>query len=320
MKSMKPTGRISASSPLIFPHMPKTGGMSLFAAFAELWGTSIADLYNISARAPQVAIAAVNDQSRAVFCGHFSYGLHEWLNRPSYYVTVLREPVARMVSLYHFIRPRWEGGRALLKQYREAGLSSPPVGAIPEFNLDFMPWMQAGRESAATFFECPSAELDNGMVRRISGYGLNPVPCPGSELDRAKDNIERSFSVVGLLERYPETLDLMARTFDLPALKENRVNSTRQKENQAPLGESLLRKIREQNELDSALYDWVADRFDTKLASPRLISKLGLGRKDYRSLPLWKGVGVSPIREAAMQQRGVPKNAEQILRSSGGRS
>lgn len=306
MESVKMGAVVSAQRPLIFMHLPKTGGMSMFTAFTSLWRTSIADLYNVSSRNAQIATQALQNPDNILYCGHYSFGLHDWLNRPAYYASVLREPVNRIVSLYHYCQP-------MLKQYRtllqEAGGDIEKLRANPrlsDYYFDFLPCL-SGELNAENFFASPSAELDNGMVRRFSGYGLNPTLCPESALAQAKLNIERYFSVVGLLERYPETLDLMSRTFRLPTLKENHVNKNHPEAKKTQLDETILQKIRDMNRLDTALYEWVAARFDVQLASPRAISVPGGGRTDVADMPLWLGVGESPIREAAMKQGGVPK-------------
>lgn len=312
MDSVKTVAVVSAQSPLIFMHLPKTGGMSIFTAFTSLWRTSIADLYNVSSRNAHIATKALQNPGNILYCGHYSFGLHEWLNRPAYYASVLREPVSRIVSLYHYCQP-------MLKQYRtllqEAGGDIEKLRANPnlsDYYFDFLPCL-SGELSAENFFASPSAELDNGMVRRFSGYGLNPTLCPESALAQAKLNIERHFSVVGLLERYPETLDLMSRTFHLPTLKENHVNKNHPEARKTPLDEAILQKIRDMNRLDTALYEWVAARFDVQLASPRAISVPGGGRTGVAGMPLWLGVGESPVREAAMKQGGVPKREPKPL-------
>lgn len=307
-----PNSCISVASPLIFMHNPKTGGMSMFTAFTALWGTDIADLYDVSARNLRVAEQAVQDKSKALYSGHYAFGLHQWLDRPAYYASVLREPVSRVVSLYHYCQP-------MLKAYRErlqkiggdmAKLAQQPK--VSDFYLDFEPWL-TGEMSAETFFASPSAELDNGMVRRFSGYGLNRAACPDSALEQAKQNIEQYFSVVGLLERYPETLQLMAATFKLPTLNQNHVNANKANKDQAALSDAIMARIRDMNRLDIALYAWVSARFERQLANPpAAIQVPGGGRKDYEAMPLWRGVGQSPIREAAMKQRGVPKRANAV--------
>lgn len=141
------------------------------------------------------------------------------------------------------------------------------------------------------------------MVRRFSGYGLNPEKCPESALEVAKANIERHFSFVGLLERYDETLLALATLFGLPELRKEHVNKNKVQQDELPLSDSVLRKVREMNALDIQLYDWVKERFDrmaTNLREPVLVP----GEDCARPITsLWRAVGQSPIREARMKAK-----------------
>jgi hypothetical protein len=154
------------------------------------------------------------------------------------------------------------------------------------------------------FFASPSAELDNGMVRRFSGYGLKPEPCPKEALDKAMENIEKYFSFVGVVERYSESIDTMATLFGLAGLKEHSVNVTKRKpQGRRILPPSITAKIRHMNQLDLALYDWVSQQFDLRKSNPKPIGVMGFGRMDFSSMPLWKGVGGGRMR--VMKDAGV---------------
>jgi hypothetical protein len=292
-------------------HIPKTGGMSLFTAFATLWGTDIVDLYDISPRRAEVAATAALDHSKILYCGHYAFGLHAWFDRPTYYASVLREPVSRLVSLYYYCQPMISHYTTLLQKVNGNVAKLVSLPKTSDFYFDFVPCMQ-GVMNAETFFGCPSPELDNGMVRRFSGYGLKPTPCPAHALDVAKRNIETYFSVIGLLDRYAETLELFAKVFGLPSLVQNHVNANpKSKAENEPLAPEIIERIRSMNPLDIALYDWVEKRFDTTIAAVgKPITVPGGGRKDAIAMPLWRAVGTSPLREATMKSRGLPKKGQ----------
>jgi hypothetical protein len=280
-------------------HIPKSGGMSLFASLAKILGLSdIADLYNHSQQRLAGVPLLMLDKTKTAYCGHFSFGLHQWLTRPSYYTSFVRDPVSRMVSLYVFFLGRWPEMHDRLTHIGVRGGTT-----LPEFHLDFTEWFIEKSKRAESFFSCPSAELENGMVRRFSGYGLRSRPCPKEALSRAKENIEKYFSFVGLVERYAESIETMATVFGLSGLREHKVNVTRNKvKREQSLSTGVMTKIRDMNQLDQALYDWVHQNFDSRKSNPKLIGAIGFGRKDYGNMPLWKGVGGG--RKTALRQAG----------------
>jgi hypothetical protein len=303
---------VNESHPLIFMHIPKTGGMSMFAGLCKEYGTNIADMYNMTSADVAPAAEVIQNPSTSIYCGHFPFGLHEWFTRPSYYAAVLREPVSRVLSLYFYIV------QYRLVIHRIAQVKKMSLGELfstrnaPDYYEDFLPWIE-GEESLGLFLDCPSAELDNGMVRRFSGFGLKEEPCPREALDQARENIERYFSAVGVLEQYPKTLGLLRETFEWPWLQELRVNvgSHARKKEKPQVADDLRKRIAAMNELDTALYEWVVERFEKHCDNPTppvLVD--GAGRTDFEHLRLWKAVGRSPLREAAMKSKGVPQRPQ----------
>ena len=82
-------------------------------------------------------------------CGHVQFGLHDYLPGSAVYVTILRNPVDRMVSVYYYAlrRPEW----ALNREIKRRHLS------LHDFALS---------DAACKF--------NNGQTRRIAG-------CDGSD-------------------------------------------------------------------------------------------------------------------------------------------
>lgn len=284
-------------------HIPKTGGMSMFASMAEQYGVQIADLYDMSAYNNETAQleALLKDTEKHIYAGHFPFGLHEWLARPCYYMAVLRKPLERIVSLYHYSVQYREQVRQARKNTGQSIQEIFDKRITPDFYKDFLPWIK-GDETLAGFLRCRSPELDNGMVRRFSGVGLDPFPCPKDALDKAKQNIEKYFSVVGLQERFGDTVEIARATFGVN-LSEFHVNKGVHKEQKGKKANlASRRRIKEMNRMDNELYDWVSERFDKKLAnlSPPIVIEGG-GRTDYENVKLWRAIGTSPMRKAAME-------------------
>lgn len=106
-------------SALIFDHMHKCAGttfhMAMHAALGEIFNAYVLSLWKQLA----VELPACKKKLFAV-AGHATLGLHEYLppGCNAYYITVLREPVDRIISSYRFHRA-WYAPETSLNEYLE---------------------------------------------------------------------------------------------------------------------------------------------------------------------------------------------------------
>lgn len=187
--------------------------------------------------------ALARDDLRAVV-GHFRFGLHESLTQPYRYVTVLREPVSRVRSLYEFQR-----------------LNERKYGALKGIRL------ADDVDLARYVSQPPYPEVDNGMTRRLSGQSPPIGMCTQAMLKAAKANLERHFEVVGLTEKFDETVVLTSRLLGWgkpPLYYPMNVNTERQKNDE--FRQDFVEVIRSRNALDVELYDFAAAIFEQKMA------------------------------------------------------
>ena len=114
--------------------------------------------------------------------GHAIFGLHEHVPRPSTYITILRKPSSLVVSQYRFV-------------LRTPGHRHHEV--VTEQAIGFADYIGSGM----------SLEMDDSQTRAIAGDLSTPFGgCTDAMLERAKANLDESFSVAGLTERFEETL------------------------------------------------------------------------------------------------------------------
>jgi hypothetical protein len=168
---------------------------------------------------------------RAVI-GHFWFGLHEHLARPSLYVTALRDPVERIVSLYYYAKLH------------------------ETMSLD-------------EFVEAPPfREVDNDQTRRLAGADPDLGVCTPDLLDQAKENLRRHFAVVGTTERIDETAVLLERRLGWSgaAVCQPR-NVTEGRPAVAALPPQTIAAIRRRNELDFELWRYASQWMDEAIAA-----------------------------------------------------
>jgi Sulfotransferase family len=257
---MKSNSETSKPVPL-FLHIPKTAGTTLkhiifnqHASDQEYkaeggWLVSgiyyhPAGLHKVSrvSVSAKVKRALARDDLRAV-TGHFSFGIHRFLKKPCVYLTILRHPVDRILSLYYHI-----------KKYEGTALHEKIVSR------------RLGVEEFVLNLSC--READNDQTRRIAGLEPEFGHCSKATLRKAEHNLRRYFSVAGVTELFDETLLLMKRTLGwaheplyLPAL----VNKG--KPARASLPEETIAAIMERNKLDLKLYEFARELLLERISS-----------------------------------------------------
>jgi len=183
------------------------------------------------------------ERARArLIIAHTVFGLHRFVPHATTYLTLLRDPVALTISQYSYVarNPR-----------------HPLHAELVERHPTLEHYVRSG----------VAIETDNSQTRAISGDIGTPFGgCTEEMLETAKRNIEQHFSVVGLTERFDESLLLMRRTFGWSHLHYVRANVSPHGRRE-PISPATQRMIEEQNRLDAELYAWAAARFRASIES-----------------------------------------------------
>jgi Galactose-3-O-sulfotransferase len=180
---------------------------------------------------------ARNDINAVV--GHFQFGIHQFVPKPTTYVTLVREPVDRVVSFYYHLH----------------GAADERVGGITDVTLDDFVSSLALRET------------DNDQTRRIAGLEPPFGRCTEKTLASAKDNLIRNFSVVGVTHRFDETLVLLKRLLNwgdlyyLPGL----INKARPP--RSGISPATIDRIAGHNRLDEELFRFAETLLDEAIAA-----------------------------------------------------
>jgi hypothetical protein len=186
---------------------------------------------------------------------------------PTAYITLLRDPVQRIISDYY---------------HRLNDPNTTYHNDIQKMNFkDYL------NDSRLAFIH------DNGMTRLISGdYEVEEGNCTKEMLEKAKNNIQEHFVVAGLTERFDESLWLMKRKLHWPYPYYYKKNVwSKQKNKKKAISKANVLRVREKNGLDIQLYDFVKQRFNSALQEQS--SEFFEALQTFQRYNQWYSIGYS---------------------------
>lgn len=229
---------------IIFVHIPKTGGTTLERLIKRQYEPKSLFLFNRTAEslAQFRKLTEAEKKNIKFLQGHWRFGLHKEFPQPCTYMTILRDPIERVISLYHYILRTPE---------------NPAHKEITSKNMSLKEYASSGVTS-----------VDNNQTRllstaeSVSGYR----PCSPEMLESAKKNLQDDFAVVGLMERYNETLILLKRTFNWKTPFYVKANVAKKRPLKEDIDKDTIKIIEKYNELDIELYKYGQQRFEELLS------------------------------------------------------
>jgi hypothetical protein len=235
--------------PLIFLHIPKAGGSSLQDYILSHYPggkfyrfTGDTQQWNEFPNLPEARRASFD-----ALVGHVHFGLHRHLPEPATYLTMLRDPVDRMVSHFYYVLS--DPAHYLHKRIREGGYT------LYEF--------------AATRV---SHELDNDQVRWLTeAHHFEVERVDRALLEQAKWNLEHGIAAFGLMERFEQSLRCFEAAFGWekrPLIEKKNVN--RERPPLAEIDPAAIQAIREANKFDVELYEFARALFEERAARLRV--------------------------------------------------
>ncbi len=232
-------------NPLIFMHMPKAAGSSFEAIlFRQYPRGRFARLTGAPQNLEEFANRSQAERdSFDVISGHLHYGVHELLSRPATYITMLREPVDRVISHYHFVLSRPE--HYLHDKVVQGGITLQDyvtTRVTLEADNDHVRWLTPNGHAGVHWGQCTRAMLDDAKARLAE------------------------FGAVGLTERFNESLALFKLTFGWGDMRGERRNITADRPAREAVSPEVRACIAERNALDVELYEF-AERLFTQRAT-----------------------------------------------------
>lgn len=245
---------------LIFLHHKKTGGLTLRYLLREHYGDALyepmrgervdspylrylreeTDSFDVEQETNDPSLerwwqlSGAERERMRVLAGHFWYGVHERVGRPESYVTILRHPIDRVLSMH--------------AHYREHCNMTVP---FDRYVLTERDW-----------------DLSNGQTRRLATawLGEHIGDVTQTMYDVAAERLTDKFLVVGTTERFDEMAIALAHALGWrsTAYRLRSASGSRLTRSQVPT--ALLDRLTARNEFDVRLHALANELLDKKLA------------------------------------------------------
>ena len=241
--------QLTTERPLCFIHLPKSGGSSLIKFLKQnLAGEKFARRRpNHSAVDSRFLI----DEGQTVIAGHFDFKVFDDQEINPYFVTVLRSPVERIVSLYHFWR-----SHSYEHIERAWGGFFPPKFCKSHSLEEFV--FSSNRSIGNYMFNSQSNQLVQGLYDMWSKSDQEL-------LGAALQNLHK-YTMIGVVEHLDMMMASLSRMLGLNhetyPIAENTNESLKEKfpDSHSPkpehIPEEIVNQILRLNLVDQAVYEW----------------------------------------------------------------
>lgn len=229
----------TAETPFFFVHVMKTAGTTFVLQLQQLFGMEHVyplgldahrngDVRPYSRVEVLLGLSAEERAKIRVYAGHFPFVAYEQLGVPATTMTILREPVARTVSMLKHCKREMD-------VYRDLELEE--IYERPLVRLGFVDNFQT-KQFAFTRADAPESCLD-------------PLEIDEDRLRLAVANLD-SVDVVGTTERYAEFLEELRRRFGWDIAELGNRNVSREQWDVSP---EFRDRIAHDNRFDVAFYE-----------------------------------------------------------------
>jgi len=219
---------VAPQADVLFVHIPKTGGMSLYNSMARWFGAEASLRYPRSTDEFKQKFLQLSDEELhriRLICGHFD--LPFWLQRKlgdRFVISLVREPVERVLSTY---------------RYAKSWTQHPRHGLV-------------GEMSVAEYVDSQVSDptRHNGQCRRLCGAG---------DFHAAREMALRHIDVLGALELIGMLSRAIGDRLGVPLDIRSDNLSPDPRPKREDLDASLLAKLQSCNTEDYKLWAWVIE-------------------------------------------------------------
>jgi len=275
--------------PLVFFHIPKAGGSTLKEIIFRQYPRGTAAW--ISFQRPEMVqefLSKTSAERARMQClmGHIPYGFHNEFPKPAFLFTMLRDPVKRFLSEYRY-----------MLSFDRDGAWRPPDDAMASLEafLDYR-------------IQNNAIEVQTSMISGyFPGVGVFPPfdPLPDDALDLAKANIRDNFGLVGVTDRFDETMLLLKKQLGWRrGVHYARRNTTSHESAARIVNSSLMERIRQHTSNDAALVAYANEFLDQAIAQqePSFADELEALKRRNHCIYLM----TEPLKGGARRVLGLP--------------
>jgi len=232
---------------LIFLHIPKTAGYCLYKLLMTKYKKHEYIIINFSEHYWKIKELQQNIDKIKLIMGHFSYGVHKYLpSKARYiYITVLREPINRLISFY------WHIYNVKENEYHYFAR-----------NMSFKEFIKNINDLET----CHKVHcyFNNGQARQIcctnniedNNFIKNPELLSDIFIKRLLNN----FSLAGLTENFDATLLIIANIFNWKEIPCYNIIKGKKPANWT-ISDEEIELIKEYNKYDIQLYEFAQKNF-----------------------------------------------------------
>jgi len=237
-------------SKIIFLHIPKAGGVTL----SQILRNNYKRIFQIRGNCVRKDIDELKQmsieeiESYDCIMGHMGFGLHKLFKSNVTYFTILRDPVDRLISHYFYVL-----------RYPDHYLYKK----VKDGNLTFENYINSDLTS----------ELYNGQTRLLAGDNGFPITfkdkmkLDNTDLEKAKNNLNKHFSFVGILKNYNLNLIILKYIFNWKNIFYYKKNVSAKRPSKNDISDNVKSIIKINNQLDIELIEYAKDLFQEKLSS-----------------------------------------------------
>ncbi len=219
----------------IFTHIPKCAGSTFREQVRATFGTSLLAPYHNPLREEFLKWERAPRSQYHFLSSHNPYGIHRKFERTPVYLSLTRDPVERYLSFFWF-----------MKNHPKA----PHHAVIKDCTL---------ADSIGYFTEQKTPLFFNQQCRYLSGGEPS--------FEAAKKRIEADYLLVADMRQYDQFIELLFRVNILRSRGYEIVNVGKRGDKDKPAVQQDIDRIREANQEDIVLVDYVCRIFDELYAA-----------------------------------------------------